>query len=219
MSEERPLAEFVSSFIEYKVTFEAPVFTAFEQPTTIAEALHTAFHEWNPAFENLTFRSLPTSANDLQVGCDLFNKRVTFTISPGSGTLLMLNPNWAEAQLVQKLAASGVYAAGRIGAKPKEQTVTLTMHVKAPGKSAKDLTARFRPDIKGPEMDREVRGFGFCVYGQEALWVVDLSALYADAVFIRAARSFDASISFEQIAALLYKDEVQIFDLLELRIE
>ena len=65
----------------------------------------------------------------------------------------------------------------------------------------------------------EVKGFGFCVYGQETIWVVDLSALYADAIFVRATRVFDASISFEQIAALLYKDEVAIFDLLELRIE
>jgi hypothetical protein len=217
---DRPLAEFPLALFEYRAVFEQPVFAAFERPMVIADALFAAFREWNLLFENITLRSLPMTANDLQVACDLLNKRVTFTVSVGGISLLVTNPNWTEAPLIRNIMQRGLVGA-EAGAKGviKELIATQTMHVKAPGKSVQELTARFRPNVGGPGMQKEVKGFGFCIYGQEISWLVDLSALYSDAIFVRIIRIFGPSISFEEIAAALYKDEIEIFDLLGLRIE
>jgi hypothetical protein len=46
-----------------------------------------------------------------------------------------------------------------------------------------------------------------------------LSALYNEAIFVRINRVFGPSISFEEIATVLYKDESEIFDVLELKVE
>jgi hypothetical protein len=216
---ERPAAEFLSSLFEYRATFEPPVFAVFERPTVIAEALYGAFREWNLALENISIRSVPMTANDLQVACDLLNKKVTFTISVGSATLQVTNPNWSEVSQMQSILRQGLLAvAVGTGASLKEQLATLTMHAKGPGKSAKELTSRFRPNVAGPFQNEE-RGFGFCSYGQEGSWLVDLSALYNEAIFVRINRVFGPSISFEEIATVLYKDESEIFDVLELKVE
>jgi hypothetical protein len=93
------------------------------------------------------------------------------------------------------------------------------MHLRPQGKSLKEITERFRLLDSGPGIDDRVRGFGFSVYGEDISWLVDLSAVYSDALFLRINRVFGASIPFEEIATTLFKDEEAILNILELRVD
>ena len=98
---------------------------------------------------------------------------------------MVTNPNWSEAALVQAIrdqAMSAVQSSknGVI----REHTVTLAIHLRPQGKSLKELTARFRILDAGPGIDDRARGFGFSVYGEDISWLVDLSAVYSDALFL-----------------------------------
>ena len=55
-------------------------------------------------------------------------------------------------------------------------------------------------------------------YGEDISWLVDLSAVYPDAFFVRIIRVFEPSKSAEEMATSLYKDEHDILNLLELNV-
>lgn len=92
MAEKVP-AEFLLTTLEYRAIFVDPIFSAFEKPTGIADILYHTFHDWDPTFDNINFRSIPSTANDLQVSCDLFNKRVIFAVQVNGCVLTVTNPN------------------------------------------------------------------------------------------------------------------------------
>lgn len=212
---DKTLAAFPLSTFEYKVLLADPIFAAFDTPTKIAESIFRAFREWNVAFENITFRTFSSSANDLQVGCDFGDKRVSFVIQVQSCTLTVTNPNWSEAELIKTLMRQGIFAMGEsTKGVPRRQSAVLAMHVGGLGLTRADRLAKFRPSIDFPM--KSDGGFGFCLYGENCSWLIDLSGIYGDALFVRIDRAFDASIPIDEVAASLYKDELKILDLLDL---
>jgi len=215
MADKAP-AEFLMSSLEYRAVFREPIFSAFETRTEIVKVLYDAFREWNVTFEDITLRSVVMTANDLQVGCDLLSKRVTFTVMLNSCTLVVTNPNWSEAPLIQQLVERGLGAVHAIGGAVWNQTVTLAMHIRGAGQSRLERTARFRPSLTGGPPTKKELGFAFCVYADDISWLIDLSAVYSDALFVKIVRSFEASITFDQIGATLYNDEREVLDLVEL---
>lgn len=217
---ERTLAEIPLSLVEYRATFQEPIFVAFERPTLIADALYRSFREWNITFENISWKALPINANDVQIVCDLFNKRMTFTVMLGVVSLLVTNPNWSEVGLVGAVVRAGMGAVqASTSGVTKEQGVTLAMHLRPQGKSIQDVTTRFRAISSGPGIDAGLRGYGFSVYGHDISWLVDLSAIYPEALFVRTSRVFGPSVSFEDIAVSLKKDEDEILEILQLRVD
>ena len=216
---EKVQAEFLLTTFEYRTIFVDPIFSAFEKPTAIGDVLYHALREWGPTFDNISFRSIPSTANDLQVTCDLLNKRVTFAVHVYGCVVTMTNPNWSEAQLIRNLIEKGVGAVeGITGAVVKIRTAALAVHIKGQGKSRQERINRFRPAVADLLPVKNESGFGFCVYGEDISWLIDLSQVYPDALFVRIIRMFDASISNEEVSSTLYKDEEKLLDLLELSI-
>ena len=167
---EKTLAEIPLSVFEYRATFQEPIFAAFERPAIVAEALYRSLREWNVAFENISWKALPVNANDLQIVCELFNKRVTFTVMLGAVSVLVTNPSWSEAALIEAIVRNGLIAVqAGTNSITKEQGVTLALHLKPQGKSTEEVTARFRAIPSGPGIDKDLKAFGFSVYGRNAL--------------------------------------------------
>lgn len=219
MAEKTP-AEISLCVFEYRSTFQDPIFAAFERPAIIADALYRSFREWNVTFENISWKALPVNANDLQIVCELFNRRVTFTVMLGVVNVLVTNPNWSEVALIEALVRSGMDAVqASTNGITREQGVTLALHLKPQGKSTGEVTARFRAIPSGPGIDKDTKAFAFSVYGRDITWLVDLSAIYPGAVFVRTSRVFGPSIPFEEIARSLKKDEDDILEILELRVD
>ena len=213
---EKTLAETLLGVFEYRATFQDPIFAAFERPAIIAGALYHSFREWNVTFENISWKALPVNANDLQIVCELFNKRVTFTVMLGVVSVLVTNPSWSEAALIEAIVRSGMSAV-QTGANgiTKEQGATLALHLKPQGKSTEEVTARFRAIPSGPGIDKDLKAFGFSVYGRDITWLVDLSAIYPGSLFVRTSRVFGPSIPFEEIARSVKKDEDDILEILQ----
>src|SRR6266571_1528309 len=107
---ERTPAEIRLSLVEYRAIFEEPIFLPFERPTLIADALYRFFRQWYVSLENISWKTLPANANEVQLTCDLFNKRMTFTVMLGVVSLLVTNPNWSEVELVAGIARAGMSA-------------------------------------------------------------------------------------------------------------
>ena len=217
---ERTLAEVQLSLFEYRANFQDPIFAAFERPGIIADALYRSFRQWNVGFENIIWKALPVNANEVQLVCELLNKRITFSVMLGVTSMLVTNPSWSEGALIAAIASSGMSAVqASTGGVTNQQAVTLAMHLKPDGKSAREVTARFQAIKTGPGIDNALKGLGFSVYGHDISWLVDLSAVYPGSLFVRTNRVFGPSTPFDEIARAVKKDEDSILDILELRIE
>lgn len=217
---EKSHAEVPFAFLEYRATFKDPIFEAWDKHGAIVRAAYNAFRGWNINLENISGKQQPANAGEIQVTFNLLNGRVLFNVGLGFASIFVTNPSWEEAELITKLARSGMEAV-RDSAKAEieKQLITLAMHLKPEGRSIRELTSQFvRTDVLGV-MGNKVRAYGFSVYQENSLWVVDASALYPDALFARITRTFGPAIPFEEIAAGLRKDEDNLLELLELRVD
>jgi hypothetical protein len=61
--------------------------------------------------------------------------------------------------------------------------------------------------------------FGFSVYSETGVWVVDRSALYPDSLFIRLIHSFPPDQPLVELANTMRNEQERMLDVLRLRIE
>ena len=81
-----------------------------------------------------------------------------------------------------------------------------------------DIISRFvRLDLRSVA-GAPVSSLGFAVHRDDLVWVVDKSAAFANALFVRLDRWFGTDDSFEQIARQLNDDEGKLLDMLGLEV-
>lgn len=213
-------AEVALSFLEYRATFREPLFEIWGQHGSLVHAVYRAFREWNVGLENVTAKESPANASEIQVNFNLLNWKAVFGVGIGSASLIITNPDWSEAEIIKKIARAGLEAVVRSSkAEIEKQLATLLMHLRPRGKSIHDITSKFVHSNLGKTIGERTRGFGFSVYGEESLWVIDLSATYSDALFVRITRNFNGSVPIENVALELQKDENRLLDMLELNLD
>jgi hypothetical protein len=220
MVAEKNTAKELLSFLEYRAFYREPIFEAWDRYGAIALALFRAFREWNVGLESISVKPFPTNASEMQMSVDLLNKRFSFVVGLGAGSLFVLNPNWEEVELITKVARAGIGAI-RAGTNTEidKQVLTLSVHLEPQGRSVRDITSTFVSLDASPMLGENIRSYGFSVYTDNSSWVVDASALYAGALFIRLTRVFGPGASFEEIAGVIKTDEDHVLELLRLRLD
>lgn len=217
---EKALAEVPLSFFEYRVSFKEPIFEAWERRHEIVRATYAAFRQWNIGLENVTGKQDPANAGEIQMTFGLLSGRMIFSVGLGYASLFVTKPNWEEADLITRVARAGMESLRESSkAQVERQQVTLAMHLKPEGLPVRDITAQFvRLDYPAVRKN-QIRAFGFSFYHDEGSWVVDSSMQYPNAMFVRVNRTFAPEMPFEEIASALRKEEDDLLDLLQLRLE
>ncbi|MBI4662282.1 MAG: hypothetical protein HY735_25970 [Verrucomicrobia bacterium] len=217
---EKTKAKVLLAFLEYRAFYREPLFEAWGQHGTLVHALYRAFWEWDLRLENITAKESPANASEIQVNFHLPNWKAVFFLGIGSAGLVVTSPNWSEMELIVKIGRAGLTAIlDTSEAQIDRQTVNLAMHLKPEGRPVVDLTSRFAHPETGKFLVATPKGFGFSVYGDQSSFVVDLSASYSDALFVRIARTFGSSIQLEQIAQELSSDEAKFLHILDLKLD
>lgn len=217
---EKSHADVPLSFLEYKVLFKEPIFEAWDRHSAIVRATYDAFREWNIGLESISGKQQPANAGEIQFTFSLLNGRASFNVGLGFASIFVTNPSWEEAELITKLASRGIEAVRTsTKAENERQVITLAMHLKPMDASIRDLTSRFVRADALSVMGNKVRAYGFSVYLEDSSWLVDSSALYPDALFVRITRTFVPTMSFQEVATTLKKDEDSLLDLLQLRLD
>lgn len=211
-------AEIPQSFLEYKVSYQEALLPPQALSSQITPVVFRALREW-VALENVSYKQDPANLGEVTVTFSLLGGRVALTIALGFASLLVRDPNWSQAQLIAGIARTGMaalFSSGEIVAGP--QRATIAMHVKPASGRTKELVADLIRPREGALTTEDVSGYGLSVYRQNSSWVVDTSALYSEALFIRIERSFGAEVQFEEISSTLRKDEIELMNLLQLDI-
>ncbi len=220
MMAEKSAAEVLLSFLEYKAVYREPIFESWDRQGELASALFRAFREWNVGLENIHGRPNPSNASEIQMTVDLPNRGASFNFGLGAATLFVNNPNWAELDTMAKVAQSGIKTIqASTNADIDKQMLTLAIHLKPQVRSIRDITSSFIGLNINLLTNQMIRSYGFAIYLDDGYWIVDTSDLYSESLFIRLNRTFEADMTFEQLAETLRKDEISLLELLELRID
>jgi hypothetical protein len=206
------------SFFEYQASYREPIFSSLLKTDSIT-TLYRAFSEWNLNLNNVTFNPNPTNASEFRTTIELLNRKYVFTTTLGGASLSVTNPSWEEAEQIIKIMRAGVEAVkDSTGAEIIEQAIQLSMHLKSKEKSVKDLTSGLLATDLMSAFPQEAHACGFSIYAGDSTWIVDLSALEKEALFVRLYRTFGSAVSFEEIALAVNKDQEKILETLRLKI-
>lgn len=220
MMSEPKRAEVRLSFLEYRAIFRDPIFEALSGAGDIALALFHAFRPWQVGLENISWRLYPANASEVQISCELLNRKVVFSVGLGSASVFVTDPVWSEADRIRQITSAGMEAVGKsTEAKTETQTLTLAMHVKPLAQSIRSITSGYLRMEHPRSQKGQPRGYGFSVYWDDCSWVVDTSALYPDALFIRIARSFKPEAPLEEVVAGLDSEQAEVLKMLQLELQ
>jgi len=212
-------AEIPLSFLEFTVNYPGRLLSPRRLYDEVLPAAYDGFRPWGIAAEQVTWKQNASNLAEFQLSFTLLSGRVIYTVGLVSARLLVMNPSWEEADLLMRLAASAFQALARaVGDGVETQTVAMTLHLKPVGLSLLDVTKKFCPTSNPELMDQQPKGFGFSMTREGATWLVDLSALYPDALFARISRAFAKDVPLDRIAVELRKEEEGLARLLGVNI-
>jgi len=204
----------------YRLFFKDPLFDLDELDNVASKAAFSAFRPWNVSLENVTFKENAANLAEEATNFNILNGKITFSITPGGCAIWVTTPNWSEAELIAKVVAAGTQAVLQaIGATADKQFGSIFMHLIPQIGTALDITSKFvRLDV-GNVRGAPVHSLGFAVHRDDLVWVVDKSASFPNALFVKLERWFGPSDSFEQIATQLNDDESKLLDMLGLEVD
>ena len=218
MSEKTPAELRISSF-QYRAVYGKPIIGQWGKKLELAQALFEALQEWNVSLENITSNLFPANVGQIELSVQQFLQgRYTFRVGPDASSLSVWNADWTDLSTMKKVADAGVNAVREtLHANFTSQDVTLDIHLVPQGKTRLELTSRFLPPDFKPTKD-EFEGYGFLLHRTNRLWHIDVSAQFADALYIRLYCNFNASTSFDEIALAVQLEETKFLDYIGLSI-
>lgn len=216
---EKTPAEVRISSLEYRAVYGKPIVGQWAKNYELAQALFQALREWNVSLENISSNLFPANFGQIELNVQQFLQgRYTFRVGPGASSLSVWNPDWTEISTIKKVADASIKAVREtLQIDLQSQDVALDMHLAPQGRTRLELTSRFfPPDLRQASDDFE--GYGFLLHQKDRLWHMDVSAQFADALYIRLFRNFDATASFDQIALTFQREEIEFLNYLGLSI-
>jgi len=220
MPEELSIANIQQPFLEYRANYKEPItLLCFDkrQGENIT-TLHKALAPWQLTFENISWNQAAKNLGEAQLTIAVPSQFASIHVGISNVTATVLKPDWSRAPVLISLFQTGLDALRTsIGQDFQTQQITLGLHL-MPG------TKPFRETIK-QFVNAKALGsddgafFGVSVYHADHAFVIDSSAPFPGGVFVKVVRNFAPEKKFEEMAAIVHKDEVSVLSLLGLKLE
>ncbi len=208
-----------ASAFEYRAVFQEPIVAQWRNSGPIVEAAFRAFKEWKISLEQVSETLF--APNFSQQGI-LFSvlARYNFRVAMSGVSLNITNPAWEEMGVVAKIIEAGTAAVRSATAMQYDRYETvLDIHVSPQGVSLSDLTQQFIPRALRESSGANLISSGFTYNTQDRRLLVDASAYFPDAFFLRLFRNFAAGTPFLEMGEILHRDEVELLTILGLAVE
>lgn len=208
------------SFLEFQAVYGNPNFEFSTRGSAVMSAVFEAFRPWNITLANVSAKQNPANAGEVAIVFSLQNSRLAFSVGIGAATLLVTNPDWSQEQLVSQVATAGLQALlSSTGVTYRQYLISLLMHVKPEHRTLREVSADFL-SLKSPKISSPtVKARGFSVYADDFSWVVDSSAMYEGALFLKIVRTFDPNVPFPEMAGTLRADQGELLGTLQLTVD
>ena len=173
-------------FFAYRLLFKDPLFDLDQLDSVAAKAAFVAFRPWNVTLENVSLKEDAANMSEEATNFSLLGGKMTFGITPGGCHITVNNPSWSEVGLITDVTTAGTQAVLKsTGAGVERQVASIAMHLSPESAKALDITSKFVKldlrDVRGAP----VQSLGFAVHRDDLVWVVDKSAAFPNALFVR----------------------------------
>ena len=199
------------SFFEHRQSFAEPWIERWTIPNPFLLALTSPLQTMGVELSDFSFNKDATNIAEthLNIAVRKFNAGVRIGLNVV--TFMAANPNWELApRLVEAFDQISHLICRVVGASPKSQEATLAFHVSAGNVDFQAATALL---VNKKKMGEGIF-YGVSVYESDRSMVIDRSARYEGAAFVRIQRNFAGEVPFAEVAGELFKQEVTALGLL-----
>jgi hypothetical protein len=211
-------ARVLKSFLEYRATYGRPLLSSTLLFSELAPAVFESLEKWDATLENFSWKHNPANAGEVQAAFHLAKGRISMGLWLGYFGLFVTDPAWEEAgSLVEMIDAATASLTASKKVQITKRHVSIWMHLRPEGRSRKDITGQF---VRLPEgQSNGATGYGLSVYRGDSAWVVDTSALFSDALFVKINRTFASGSSSSEVAEVMRKEEGAVLSTLGLEVD
>jgi hypothetical protein len=208
---------------EYTAKFKEPIIEAWEDRSKIVATVLTALKPWGFALDGVEVKSHGEKLGEHGIIFRRTNPPSppsparSIAVSLGTIFISAANVDWTEADDLAAAMSAGITAI-REFARPQieSQHVALGMHIQLKASSVKDVTAPLLSGLATQLLDGEIKTAGVILTREQSSLVIDTSAAYANALFVRLFRQHSGQTSLQQIAEILRRDENSLLETLGL---
>lgn len=221
MTDKTPV-EIPFSQLEYVVTFEAPLMGLVGKLADAIVPFIKALAPWGFVFEECELNLNSPKPRDHTI---IFHRLSTapppamrVTLRWSSLTVTVDQPDWTEAASLVKLCETVLETVKSVTeVKFSTQQIILAMHIQSATTPRNELTsALLTPVAREIFGGSAITGQGLILHRADGNILIDNSAGFANALFVRIQRNFDGSIAISHISETLLGDELKLWDVLKL---
>jgi len=205
------------SQIEYTLFFDSPVLKAFVEPSSLIESVLTALKPHGFQFDGVeSIRGTKTGewkTTFRRANSPLF----IYGVAPNRLWVTADNLDWSGAEEAIGCIETALAAFKRtLNYVVTSQVFVLSMHVQMKDKTPAEISESLVTPNVLKILDGAFKCHGLVLTRDKATFVLDNSASFANALFMRIAREYAADTTLGQIANRLRADEENIFKVLGL---
>lgn len=184
----------------------------------LLQPLYEALKAWNIRPQDVKYKN-PAAANDASVSFEIALGRLVLSISHTGLTLVIVNADWSQAEMVTQLVEACWKAVeSTLGIKASRHEAQIAITIVPEGKSQQELTKSFAAPWRLRPGD-ESEMCGVIIYTAHGTFVVDRAAANPQAIFVKIVHRFDGQMAFPEMLKQLYEDELWLASTLELELE
>ncbi len=209
-SENKPTV--LESYFENRVQFSEPIFGSWgslENP--LAGKLYFSLRKWGVTLEDISWNQQTKNLNELQLTVTVPKMDVLIHVGLAGATFISMNPDWSrEVDLGELFETAKETILQESSQALEDQEFVLAMHIAIPGKGLREKMAR----LVNTQILGSARMFGISLYDEGRSLIIDRSAKYPDALFVRLDRKIEGDKTFSELAKVVYHDEWSALGLL-----
>jgi hypothetical protein len=211
---EEAVATIPESYLEHRAEFSSPIFDTWSIPNPLVSSLYETLRRWDVGLGDISWNKDASTYKDFLITINVLKLRASIRFSMDAATFVALNPDWSQAEgLIELFEAAMVDIMQTTRKELSYQETALAMHVTPGQKPYLEIMS----DLVNSKVLGQAQMYGISAYRGDSSLIIDKSVRYPASVFIRLQRRHGASVSFAEIAKVLYEDEVKALELLGLR--
>lgn len=207
-------------FLEYRSIFSEPITPVWYggHQGEVVNAVMKALSPWQLSLENISWNQSAKNLAEAQLTFALPALFSSIQLGIAGVTANALNPDWSRVSQFISLFQTAIDTLKTVvGQELKTQQTTLGFHLLPEKTPFRETLSRF---VNVANLGvREAKMFGVSAYYNDSSFVIDGSAVFPEAVFVKLNRSYSGMVRFEEMASRILKDEEKVLGLLGLRLQ
>lgn len=200
------------SFLEHRQHFADPWIGLWVIPNPFLSALFPPLREIGAELSDFSFNKDGTNIGETYLNIALRRLNAGVRIGLDTVTFMAANPSWEiTPELVSAFDEISSHIRDIVKASPKSQQATLGFHVTPGALDFGTATA----SLVNRQRTGDYLFYGVSLYKDDGAVLIDRSQRYERAAFVRLQRTFGSDVTFAEVAAELYKEELAALRLLD----